>query len=1307
MQKRARQIARGLFFVTVFGLALHFGAAAAMAACPPPAGSNAIVIENCLAGNLQTEWDITGSGDPTIQGYATDISFNHGQTVEFKITTVATAYHIDIYRLGWYNGLGARKVATIDNTATNKTNQLACLADGNTSVVDCGDWSVSASWAIPATATSGIYIARLVREDIAGASHIVFIVRADSAHSDLLFQTSDMTWQAYNRYGGASLYFPDLRAYKVSYNRPFSTADYNQESWLFGPDYPMVRWLEANGYDVSYATGVDSARFPANLQTHRVFLSVGHDEYWSGEQRTNVEAARDFGVHLAFFSGNEIFWKTRWENNFTGIDFTGPTPYRTLVCYKETDAGARIDPLDLLAGVWTGTWRDSTFSPPADGGRPENQLTGTISMVNRDGTSTMEIPAADGKMRFWRNTSISLLAPGTIATLPFGVLGYEWDEDLDNGLRPAGQIRLSTTVRSGVQYSRDFGNIYTQGTATHHMTLHRRPSGALVFSAGNPQWTWGLDNDHNSGVSLPSQIPNPDARIQQATVNLFADMGAQPQSIQPGLALATASTDGFPPTSTISSPTGGATLPSGTQITIAGTAVDSAGGVVGGVEVSTDGGATWHPAVGRESWTYRWTPTATGAVTIRTRAADDSLNLETPSAGVTVNIGPPAPINCPCSLWSPLVAVGAQSDDNAPINLGVKFRSDLNGYITAIRFYKHPGNTGTHTAWLWTAPATGTGTLLATTTFEGESGSGWQEVLLNPPVAVTAGTTYIAAYHTPTGFYAASQSYFNGAGVDNPPLHALAENVQGSQGVFAYGAAGQYPTGFFGYTNYWVDVVFDTALTADTTPPTITATSPIAGSTTVNVSDNIIATFSEPMDPTTISSSTFALRDNLNNLVPASVTYTAATKTATLNPTSLLSFSKSYTAAVSGGSGGVKDLAGNALAADLTWTFNTVADTGCPCTLWNDSTIGGTDSNDPNAANLGMKFRSDVNGYILAIRFYKQLGNTGTTTAYLYTAIGSLLGSATFPAGTASGWQQVSLPSPVPINADTTYVAAYHTTAGHFGASRPYFAPAYVHTPLRALASGFDGPNGVYQYGPPSFPTNDPGDAANYWVDVIFDTTTVDHTAPFLTATSPANGATVVPKGTMVTATFSEPVDAATINSTNFELRDAASNLISAVVTYDTIARTATLDPTALLNDSATYTATIHGGAAGVKDIAGNAFAADQSWTFTTAAPTPTFTAGANVTVMEDSGAYNNTWATNITNGPVVFTVTTDNGALFSVAPAISPSGVLTFTPVPNTNGTATQTVIASNRTSAIALPRPSSLNEICLYMRSAITSVL
>ena len=156
-------------------------------------------------------------------------------------------------------------------------------------LMDCGNWSVSASWTVAhaEAAVSGMYIAKLVREDApSGASHIVFIVRDDASTSDILLQTSDTTWQAYNRYGGYSLYAgPRSHAHKVSYNRPFTTRDAPTEDWLFNAEYPMLRWLERNGYDVSYSTDLDSDRTrEPDLESQDLYV-LGHDEYWSAGQR--------------------------------------------------------------------------------------------------------------------------------------------------------------------------------------------------------------------------------------------------------------------------------------------------------------------------------------------------------------------------------------------------------------------------------------------------------------------------------------------------------------------------------------------------------------------------------------------------------------------------------------------------------------------------------------------------------------------------------------------------------------------------------------------------------------------------------------------------------------------------------------------------------------------------------------------------------------------------------------------------------------------------------------------------------------
>lgn len=787
-----------------------------------PAMANDIVCENSKPGNPPSEWDTSGAGDLTIQGFATDISVNRGSTISFKINTNARAYTITIYRLGYYGGLGARKIATVNPSVSLPQTQPACLTDPTTNLADCGNWAVSASWTVPSNATSGVYIAHLVRTDTGGDSHIVFVVRNDASRSDILYQTSDTTWEAYNSYGpgGYSLYGSqdafDLptRALKVSYNRPFLTRGFTIESatWVFGAEFAMIQWLEQNGYDVTYFTGVDAARNGSLIRNHRVYMSTGHDEYWSGPQRANVEAARDAGVNLAFFSGNEVFWKVRWENSIDGTN----TPYRTMVCYKETLAGAKTDP----TSTWTGTWRDPTFSPPSDGGRPENALTGTIFAVNgpgadNDGTLAIKVPAADGKMRFWRNTAAASLAANQIYTLPQQTLGYEWDIDADNDARPAGAFRLSTTTQAlSTDLLLDFGATYGAGTATHSLVMYRAPSGALVFGAGTVNWAWGLNSNHDDAFGDPQP---PDLAMQQATLNLLADMHVQPATRQSGLVSASASTDTTPPTSRITSPSAG-NITTGTPVTISGTAADT-GGVVGGVEVSLDGGATWHPANGRGAWSYSWLPSELGTFTIKSRAVDDSGNIETPAAGVTVTVAPP---DCPCNTLASTVPGTIDSQDAHGVELGVKFRTDFNGYITGIRFYKSTANTGTHIGNLWSS----TGTLLARATFTNETASGWQQVSFSNPVAVTKNTTYIASYYTPTGHYSVDVGFFAIRGLDNPPLHFLANGVDGPNGVYAYGSGSSFPNQSFSSSSYWVDVVFMPSETMPGAPPALLANPP-------------------------------------------------------------------------------------------------------------------------------------------------------------------------------------------------------------------------------------------------------------------------------------------------------------------------------------------------------------------------------------------------------------------------------------------------------------------------------------------------
>ena len=274
-------------------------------------------------------------------------------------------------------------------------------------------------------------------------------------------------------------------------------------------------------------------------------------------------------------------------------------------------------------------------------------------------------------------------------------------------------------------------------------------------------------------------------------------------------------------------------------MTVSGTAADTGGGVVGGVEVSTDGGAKWHPATGTTNWSYTWIVHGTRSATLMSRAIDDSGNVETPSGGTAVNV------NCPCSLWGP-TATPAVVDvgDPGSLEVGVKFTSDTFGTVSGVRFYKAAANTGTHIGNLWTS----SGQLLATATFTSESASGWQQVTFPNPVRHLANTTYVASYFAPRGHYSATDNFFyNRAAVAErvdlarqPATPCVATDPDARRTASTTTAPrARFPSSADIGTNYWVDVVYspssapgqvtDVAATAGYTSATVTWNAPSTG----------------------------------------------------------------------------------------------------------------------------------------------------------------------------------------------------------------------------------------------------------------------------------------------------------------------------------------------------------------------------------------------------------------------------------------------------------------------------------------------
>lgn len=1033
--------------------------------------TNAIVLENLKQGTPESVWMI-GAGDPTIEGFAVQFTINHGNTVDFKINTNSRDYTIDIYRLGYYGGDGARKVATIERDLATAQLQPTPIHDPTTNLVDAGNWSVSASWAIPQDAVSGIYFAKLTRHDGSlGENMIPFIVRDDEAPSDITFQTSDTTWQAYNWWGGYNFYGGvDVgghagRASKVSYNRPITTRDggfaAGPQDFIFGAEYAAIRFLEQNGYDVNYISGIDTARTASQLLNSKVFLSVGHDEYWSGEQRANVEAARDAGVNLQFWSGNEVYWETRWE---ASIDGTG-TPYKTLVSYKERWDNANTD----TQGT-TSTWRDPVYGS----GRPENALTGTMFTVDAYRLDAITVPYDMSNLRFWSNTAVADLQPGQVYTLTQNLLGYEWNSDLDNGFRPAGLVPLSSTTLDVNTKLLDYGNVVGPGTASHALTLYRAPSGALVFGAGTVYWSWGLDSHHDNE-------PTPtDHNVQQAMINLFAEMGVQPTTLMQSLVVAAKSTDNLAPTTTITSPTASGSLSAAQTYTVTGTAADAGGGLVAVVEVSTDGGTSWHRATGYNNWTYSWTPLVAGAYTIRSRAVDDSINLETPSAGVTVNVAQGGAGSLFTAGATPTVPF---DPDSSPVTVGVRFSSTQSGSIIGLRYYKGLGNSGDHIGSLWTS----TGTLLASAQFTNETVSGWQTVLFSNPISITAGTTYVASYYGTQG-YAVTPNYYSSPRT-NGALTATA-------GVFTYATTNAFPTTEFSGNAYWVDVVFSGVETPNQAPVG-------ANDNGYLVQRNTTVTFSfaELLANDTDPNNDILTLVGAGAASGGTVAFNAQQQTLSFTPNTGYLGPASFGYSISDGRGGTGSAFVNMEVVPTVVTTSLFSTSDTPTNLT---------TSDSARVNLGMRYTAAASGMITGMRYYKGAGDTGVHVGSLWSSTGVLLASATFVNETTSGWQSVNFSTPVTVSAGSTYVVSYLSNGGYTSTPN-YFVTERSNGYLTAPA----GSNGVYTYGSASVMPTSTYNNTNYWVDVLMTSTAAANRPPVAVNDS---GHTT-PNGTALTLT--------------------------------------------------------------------------------------------------------------------------------------------------------------------------------------------
>jgi uncharacterized protein DUF4082/Big-like domain-containing protein len=429
------------------------------------------------------------------------------------------------------------------------------------------------------------------------------------------------------------------------------------------------------------------------------------------------------------------------------------------------------------------------------------------------------------------------------------------------------------------------------------------------------------------------------------------------------------------------------------------------------------------------------------------------------------------------------------SDAENGIELGMKFTSSESGFITGVRFYKGgPANGGTHVGHLWSI--SNPTTPLGSVTFSNETARGWQEAFFLTPIQITANETYVVSYFAPEGSYASDNNFFTDALVRDP-LRVLSDAESGGNGVFVYGATGGFPNSSNLATNYWVDVVFVRAAE----PPRVVSVDPAPGTADVSTSVTPTASFSEPLDPTTVTADNVQMFNTANRQVPLTVSYDPSSFTIRITPQAPLQPKSAYAVSFLSGPNGISDSTGIPLASFNGWAFST-AEAVSPVPTFSIFAPASTPVNpinlDAQAIEVGLKLRSNTDGFIDGVRFYKGgPENGGTHVGHLWTGDGKLLGSVTFTNETDSGWQKAFFSKPIPITANTTYVISYFAPQGYYAKDDYAFDVLGGNNgPLRALSSSEAGSerfgNGVYLISPQGgFPVFS-NLASNYWVDVIF-----------------------------------------------------------------------------------------------------------------------------------------------------------------------------------------------------------------------------
>ncbi len=468
------------------------------------APANPIVTENQHAGS--TDWQLTrvrvdgdGFRSPWIEGYCSHQSVEAGETIDIMVSTnPSMPFQIEIFRMGYYGGRGARLMRTIGplEGITQPTPE-----PGEKNLHEC-QWTPSTQLTIPEDWLSGVYLGRLTTlpgEDSAyWQSYVVFIVR-DDRPADILFQCSDNTWQAYNTWpNNYSIYTHPMGNQgpwaDVSFDRPYGREAQFEGvvndpltvgSGEFLPfEFPLAYWLEEQGYDVSYCSNSDMLTPDRGLKC-KCFISIGHDEYWDIRQFESVTKMRDEGVNLMFLSGNSICWVTPFRDGSNG------RPNR--IIFRGGPYGAEND---------YAVNRERDHGPFPHRGPDEGLLMGArnVEPVNGGGDWIITQP------EHWIFEGTDVEAGDRIP----GLIGWEYHGD------PA-DIEGLEVVAAGTAW---VGGVTPQQWTA---TIYPGSQGNFVFNASTIFWAQGLSDP--PGHTLPwshySRPHGPDERVQRVTSNLL------------------------------------------------------------------------------------------------------------------------------------------------------------------------------------------------------------------------------------------------------------------------------------------------------------------------------------------------------------------------------------------------------------------------------------------------------------------------------------------------------------------------------------------------------------------------------------------------------------------------------------------------------------------------------------------------------------------------------------------------------------------------------------------------------------------